>query len=86
MYAEELYSTSSRNVEELRLFEDFDSEMGRMDKVINDKPIFMKTVKNDYRLKDLTPGFLAGKDNKNIGLQMNVNADLMSYGSQEEIE
>ncbi|MCM8543098.1 MAG: right-handed parallel beta-helix repeat-containing protein, partial [Lentisphaeraceae bacterium] len=55
----------------------FKKEVARVSNLINDKPEFIEPVSGDYRLKDFTPGFLAGEDKKSIGVQMNATLKLL---------
>ncbi|MCM8526491.1 MAG: hypothetical protein NE327_08250, partial [Lentisphaeraceae bacterium] len=55
----------------------FKKDVARVSNFINQKPEFIEPVGGDYRLKDFTPGFLAGEDKKSIGVQMNTALKLL---------
>ena len=55
----------------------FKKEVGRVSDVITDKPEFLEPVGGDYRLKDFSPGFLAGEDKKSMGVQMDTRLQLI---------
>ena len=55
---------------------EFKKDVARLTNVIMEKPQFVDAVKGDYRLKDFTPGFLAGESKKSIGIQMGADLKL----------
>ena len=55
----------------------FKKDVVRVSNVITDKPEFIEPVGGDYRLKDFSPGFLAGEDKKSMGVQMDARFQLL---------
>ena len=55
----------------------FKKEVARVSNVITEKPEFLEPVGGDYRLKDFSPGFLAGEDKKSMGVQMDTRLQLI---------
>ena len=55
----------------------FKKEVARISNFITNKPEFIEPVSGDYRLKDFSPGFLAGEDKKSMGVQMNAKLKLI---------
>ena len=61
-------------IDDISIFKD---KIARLTKVTNTRAQFKDPAKDDYRLKDLTPGFLEGSDQKSIGIQMNDQLELV---------
>jgi len=61
-------------IDDISIFKD---KIARLTKVTNTRAQFKDPANDDYRLKDLTPGFLEGSDQKSIGIQMNDQLELV---------
>ena len=61
-------------IDDISIFKD---KIARLIKVTNTRAQFKDAAKDDYRLKDLTPGFLEGSDEKSIGAQFNDQLELV---------
>jgi hypothetical protein len=55
----------------------FKKSVARLSSVIMEKPQFIAAVKGDYRLKDFSPGFVAGENKLSIGVQMGADLKLI---------
>jgi len=56
---------------------DFKKKVARFTNSFFEKPQFRSAVSGDCRLKDFSPGFLAGEKKMNIGVQMNEHLQLL---------